>query len=255
MFCSFLEVFKICLLFWLLCASFWIVYSPMFWAHRPFFLPLWPAVNHIHYTHTHTCTYTYIHVHTYVYTWGTGVWTQGLQLEPLHQPIFWGVFSRQSLKNYLPGLTLIHNPPISAFWIARIIGVTHWHLAQYIFFFFSIYFVFVRQALYHSATSPAANPSPPFFCDKFSLLSQGHDPPTSASQILGLQTFTITPGVMILLFVCLFYSYVHIRLGSFLPPAPTPSLTTHSAPSLSPTPSIPSRNYFALISNFVVERV
>jgi hypothetical protein len=47
---------------------------------------------------------------------------------------------------------------------------------------------------------------------------------------------------------------VHTRLGSFLPPAPTPCLTTHSAPSLS-HPSIPSRNYFALISNFVVERV
>jgi hypothetical protein len=41
-------------------------------------------------------------------------------------------------------------------------------------------------------------------------------------------------------------------LGSFLPPASTPSLTTHSAPSLSPpTPSLPSRNYFALISNSV----
>jgi hypothetical protein len=33
-----------------------------------------------------------------------------------------------------------------------------------------------------------------------------------------------------------FYSYVHTRLGSFLPPAPTPSLTTHSTPSLSPHP-------------------
>jgi hypothetical protein len=33
-----------------------------------------------------------------------------------------------------------------------------------------------------------------------------------------------------------YYSYVHTRLGSFLPPAPTPSLTTHSAPSLSPHP-------------------
>jgi hypothetical protein len=51
-----------------------------------------------------------------------------------------------------------------------------------------------------------------------------------------------------------YYSYVHTRLGSFLSPAPTPSLTTHSTPSLFP-PSIPSRNYFALISNFVVERV
>jgi hypothetical protein len=51
-----------------------------------------------------------------------------------------------------------------------------------------------------------------------------------------------------------YYSYVHTRLGSFLAPAPTPSLTTHSTPSRS-HPSIPSRNYFALISNFVVERV
>jgi hypothetical protein len=51
-----------------------------------------------------------------------------------------------------------------------------------------------------------------------------------------------------------YYSYVHARLGSFLPPPPPPPLTTHSTPSLYP-PSIPSRNYFALISNFVVERV
>jgi hypothetical protein len=56
--------------------------------------------------------------------------------------------------------------------------------------------------------------------------------------------------ICIYLFI-LFYSYVHTMFGSFLPPAPTPSLTTHP-PS---TPSIPSRNYFALISNFVVERV
>jgi hypothetical protein len=33
-----------------------------------------------------------------------------------------------------------------------------------------------------------------------------------------------------------YYSYVHTRLGSFLHPAPTQSLTTHSAPSLSPHP-------------------
>jgi hypothetical protein len=42
-----------------------------------------------------------------------------------------------------------------------------------------------------------------------------------------------------ILFFCFFsfffyYSYVHTRLGSFPPPAPTPSLITHSAPSLSP---------------------
>jgi hypothetical protein len=63
-------------------------------------------------------------------------------------------------------------------------------------------------------------------------------------------------GFFLLFFFSFFfyYSYVHTRLGSFLPPAPTPSLTTHSAPSLRPPP-IPSRNYFALLSNFVVERV
>jgi hypothetical protein len=33
------------------------------------------------------------------------------------------------------------------------------------------------------------------------------------------------PGKVI--FLLFYYSYVHTRLGSFLPPAPTPSLTTH----------------------------
>jgi hypothetical protein len=56
--------------------------------------------------------------------------------------------------------------------------------------------------------------------------------------------------ILFLFYFLFYYSYVHTRLGSFLPPAPTLSLTTHSTPSLSPpTPSIPSRNYFALISN------
>jgi hypothetical protein len=40
----------------------------------------------------------------------------------------------------------------------------------------------------------------------------------------------------IIFFVLFYYSYVHTRLRSFLPLAPTPSLTTHSAPSLSPPP-------------------
>jgi hypothetical protein len=58
--------------------------------------------------------------------------------------------------------------------------------------------------------------------------------------------------IIILLF---YYSYVHTRLGSFLPPAPPPPLPPSPPPLSPPTPSIPGRNYFALISNFVVERV
>jgi hypothetical protein len=51
-----------------------------------------------------------------------------------------------------------------------------------------------------------------------------------------------------------FYSHVHTMFGSFLPPSPTPSLTSPPPPS-APTPSIPGGNYFALISNFVEDRV
>jgi hypothetical protein len=56
------------------------------------------------------------------------------------------------------------------------------------------------------------------------------------------------------LIIFFYYSQVHTRLGSFLPLPPPPSLTSRPLPLL-PTPSIPGRNCFALISNFVVERV
>jgi hypothetical protein len=62
-------------------------------------------------------------------------------------------------------------------------------------------------------------------------------------QIHFLLFFRISTSSLILLsylawysFFFFYYSYVHTRLGSFLPPAPTPSLTTHSALSLFPHP-------------------
>jgi hypothetical protein len=40
---------------------------------------------------------------------------------------------------------------------------------------------------------------------------------------------------------------VHTRIGSFLPPAPTSSLTTHSTPSLShPPPQYPAETILSL---------
>jgi hypothetical protein len=50
-----------------------------------------------------------------------------------------------------------------------------------------------------------------------------------------------------------YYSYMHTMFGSFLSPFTPPF---PPALSLSPsTPSLPGRNYFALISNFVEKRV
>jgi hypothetical protein len=60
--------------------------------------------------------------------------------------------------------------------------------------------------------------------------------------------------IYFLKFLFFYYSYVHTMLGSFLPTAPTPPLPPCSLP-VPHTPSIPGRNYFALISNFVEERV
>jgi hypothetical protein len=48
-------------------------------------------------------------------------------------------------------------------------------------------------------------------------------------------------------FFLFYYSYAHTRLRSFLPPAPTPSLTTHSAPSLfRPPPQYPAETILPL---------
>jgi hypothetical protein len=57
-----------------------------------------------------------------------------------------------------------------------------------------------------------------------------------------LQVIVVFPwSVFFTLFIYFYfllfsYSYVHTRLGSFHLPAPTPSLTTHSIPSLCPPP-------------------
>jgi hypothetical protein len=66
----------------------------------------------------------------------------------------------------------------------------------------------------------------------------------SVSLFLFLYFFLI---LFIYLFISFFfyYSYVHTRLGSFLPPAPTPSLTTHSTPSRSP-PQYPAETILPL---------
>jgi hypothetical protein len=52
------------------------------------------------------------------------------------------------------------------------------------------------------------------------------------------------------LFICLFYSFIHMCvhcLGHFSPLPPAPTLS-------SPTPSLPGRTCSALISNFVEEK-
>jgi hypothetical protein len=81
------------------------------------------------------------------------------------------------------------------------------------------------------------------------LLSSDEDENTAGLGVIA----EVLPQQKLRFFFYFFYSYVHTIFGSFLPPSPPPFPPT---PSLSPTtPSLPGRNYFALISNFVVERV
>jgi hypothetical protein len=72
--------------------------------------------------------------------------------------------------------------------------------------------------------------------------------------------FFILKGFSIhILFIFFFYSFIiHMciqGLGHFSPLPPPPPLPPTLPPPSPHHPSIPSRNYFALISNFVVERV
>jgi hypothetical protein len=56
-------------------------------------------------------------------------------------------------------------------------------------------------------------------------------------------------------FSLFYYSYVHTRLGSFLPLAPTPSLTTHCTPSLSPHPLNTQQKLFCPKNMELLERL
>jgi hypothetical protein len=60
----------------------------------------------------------------------TGAWTQGLHLELLHQPYFWkGFFEIGSHGTICPIWLQTSILLISASWVARITGVSHWYLA------------------------------------------------------------------------------------------------------------------------------
>jgi hypothetical protein len=74
-------------------------------------------------------------------------------------------------------------------------------------------------------------------------------------KVFSLEWSRTFSSVVFLFFFSFFYSYVHKMFGSFLPLTPTPSLNLPHPHLLQPMPSLPSRNYSALISNFVEERV
>jgi hypothetical protein len=62
--------------------------------------------------------------------YGAGIWTQGLHLEPLHQPFivmsfFWDRVSWTICLGWLRTMILL----ISASWVARITGMSHRHPA------------------------------------------------------------------------------------------------------------------------------
>jgi hypothetical protein len=63
------------------------------------------------------------------------------------------------------------------------------------------------------------------------------------------------PDASSFIYLFIFYSYVHRMFGSFLPLSPPFSFLPTPPFPLPPTWSLPGRNYFALISNFVEERI
>jgi hypothetical protein len=108
----------------------------------------------------------------FFFFWGTGAWTQGLYLKPLHQPFFCdGFFWDRILPTICRGWLRTAIFLISASWGVRITGVSHQHLAKMLLFFFlSSTGVWTqdltlarlaRQALYH--LSHSASHSAPIF--------------------------------------------------------------------------------------------
>jgi hypothetical protein len=76
-------------------------------------------------THTHTHTHTHLQIQHFLF-FSTGAWTQGLHLEPLHQPYFCeGLFKRGSRETTCPGWVWTAIFLIAASWIARITGMDH----------------------------------------------------------------------------------------------------------------------------------
>jgi hypothetical protein len=83
-------------------------------------------------------------VHLYYYQFfffcSTGAWTQGLHLEPLHQPFFVIFFFFEirvlwiTCLGWLRTLALL----ISASWVAGITNVNHWHLTNIINYFLAV---------------------------------------------------------------------------------------------------------------------
>jgi hypothetical protein len=74
----------------------------------------------------------FINLLVYYFFCSTGVWTQDLHLKPLHQPLFCdGYFQNRALWTICLGWLWSMILQISAFWVARIIGMSHQCPAYY----------------------------------------------------------------------------------------------------------------------------
>jgi hypothetical protein len=74
----------------------------------------------------------------------TGAWTQGLHFEPFCQPfVAKGFFQDRVSQNYLSWLPSNCILLISASWVARITGMSHWCPAMLPIFVFNVYSIFI----------------------------------------------------------------------------------------------------------------